>query len=230
MLSAGLLLAHLAAALLVSIAVGLLVRRRVTVCWSFFTYVIVTLAANRLQVHFPERFSVFTFYSAKETTLFVLKLLIAIEIWLRTFSAFPRARVRVGLLLAGALLVTATAVWGIPSDLDPYDALIATLFPRQQAGTLSLFAVVVSAAAWYRVPLHPFYRFILVGFAGYLTLNVCLTSFLGLQSGGEWIARLGRLDQIAYVATAVVWASAAWRPMRSPTPIATRLQPWARSW
>jgi hypothetical protein len=55
-----------------------------------------------------DRVDDYAFYSAKETVLDVLKFAVALEIWRKSFSSFPRARVRVGVVLAVVLLATAT--------------------------------------------------------------------------------------------------------------------------
>ena len=223
-------MAHVGAALAATALVGMFLRGRVAACWSFFAYLLVGVAANRLVVHFPERFFEFTFWSSKETVLHVLKILVAVEIWHRTFSSFPRARVRVGLALAGGLLAIAVAVRTLPTDLLLYDTLVGVLFPRQQAGVLMLFAVVVSAIGWHRVPLHPHHRAILVGFGACLPLSTFIASFIGFQSSELWQLRLRPFEQLAFVAASDWWAWTAWRPRVAPSPIVSRLQPWAHSW
>ena len=222
--------AHIAAAFMSAALVGLFVRGRARVCWSFAAYLLVALAANRLITLWPARFVELTFWSSKETVLHVLKILIAVEIWQRSFSAFPRARVRVGLLLAAALLATAVGVLMLPTNLIPYDTLIGVLYPRQQAGVLAVFAVLVMAITWHRVPLHPFHRAILAGFGVCLPLSAFITSFVGFKSSNAWVLRLGAFDQLAFVAATCWWVWAAWRPLRAPSPIVARLQPWAHSW
>lgn len=225
------LIAELAAALLAVVAAGLLVRRRVVFCWSFLIYVLTALTFGRLITYWPERFWNYSFTSMVDTVLTVIKILIALEVWQRSFSALPRARVRVGLLLAAPLVVTAMAVLTIPVGLHPFRALVGILSPRQNAGTLALYAIIVSAASWYRVPLHPLHRAILIGFAAYLTVNVSLQSLVGWHSFGARAFRsLSTLDQVVYNGAAAWWAWAAWRPVRAPSPVVSRLQPWAHSW
>jgi len=167
----------------------------------------------------------------KETVYAVLKILVAVEIWQRSFSSLPRARVRVGFLLVAALSTTAAAVHTIPTDLHPYDTLMGILIPRFQAGTLILYATIVSASWWYRMPLHPFYRAIIMGFGAFLTVYTLLLSLLGVQSGssraGLWTAVL---NAAAYIAVSTWWAWVAWRRAQAPSPIVARLQPWAKTW
>lgn len=184
-----------------------------------------------LVVYLPERFFNFSFYAMKETVYTTLTNAVAIEIWLRNFSRFPKPRIRVGLQLAGALLLTAVAVRHIPTNLHPYEAMMGILVPRLHSGTLLLFAIVVAAARWYGVPLHPLHRAILMGAGLSLLVEVCLLSLLGWAEGVEWLRRvLSLLNQLTAIAAETWLAWAAWRPLRPPTPVLSRLQPWAHTW
>jgi hypothetical protein len=165
------LIAYVGQAVLALVASGLLVRRRVAFCWSFFLYINATLVSEFLIVTWPDRFYDYAFYSAKESALTVLKIAVALEMWQRTFASFPRARVRVGFLLAGVLLATAIGVLQVSRDVPSYYALMSLVSPRQKAGTIGVFAIVVVGAWWHRIPLHPLYRAILLGFAGYLNVS-----------------------------------------------------------
>lgn len=224
-------MAHLGLVLLGISAAGLLVRRRVAFCRCYFVELLAMMTTTCLFLYLPERFFNFSFYAMKETVYATLCNGFAIEIWLRNFSRFPKARVRVGLLLCGALLLTAVAVGHIPGDLHPYDAMMGILVPRLHSGTLLLFAIVVAAAKWYGVPLHPLHRAILVGAGLALLVQVCVLSLLGWAGGVEWLRRgLSLLNQLTAIAAETWLAWAAWRPLRAPTPVLSRLQPWAHTW
>jgi hypothetical protein len=67
---------------------------------------------------------------------------------------------------------------------------------------------------WYRIPLLPFQKAILVGFVPYLVVFVSLLNVLrhhGWQVR-EWV---NLLDATAYLGAASWWAWAAWRPEES---------------
>ena len=218
-------------ALLVITAAGLLVRRRAAFCRFFCADLLASAMSALLVVLWPSRFYNFTFYTVKETVLNPLDIAVALEVWRRSFSCFPKARRDVGVLLLGALVVTAIATWTIPGDLHPYDALVCVLIPRLHAGTISLFAILAAAAKWYGVPLHPLHRAILAGGAAALSVDVLLLSFLGWQSGSEGVRSVASsLHSVTYVGVAAWWTWAAWRPLRAPMPIVSRLQPWAHTW
>lgn len=221
---------YVGSALLALVAAGLVVRGRVSQCWLFLLQVVATLACNLSIAQWPERLFVFTFYSMKETLLWVLTILVALEIWLRSFAVFRRARRRVGLALVLVLLATLAAIHQIPAGLLPYDALLGILCARQQAGALALFAVVVSAGSWYRVPLHPLHRAILFGFATYLVAFTLALSLIGWRQE-SWVYRwTAPIPPLAYTITELWWLWVVWTPTRAPNPTISRLQPWATSW
>jgi hypothetical protein len=220
-----------AAVTLALTAIGLVVRQRAAFCWSFLIYVLGTCILLGVETSLPALFREYAAYSTKETALAILKLLVGLEIGYRSFSSFPRARIRLGVTLLIVLCLTAAAGQAVPRGLYPYDAIVGILHPRQQAGTLALYAIIVSTASWYRVPLHPLYRAILVGFCAYLAVGAIAASYSGLHPSSTTVYVVAnRLQLGTYSATVVWWAWAAWRPVRPPTPVIARLQPWARSW
>ena len=218
-------------ALMGLVAAGLVVRGRVGLCWSFAAYLLVILVTGTMAMSRPDPFTGYPFWSQKETALFVMKVLIAFEIGVRNLSIFPRARVRVGLVFVGVLLATAVAVWAVPYGGDGYAVLVGMLSPRQQAGALWLFAVVGAAAVWYRVPLHPLHRAILAGLASYLAIGTLILTFVGRFKPPESTLRWFVVaDAAAFLAVLSLWTWVAWKPLRAPSPIVAKLQPWARSW
>lgn len=225
------LLGYLGLLLLAAVAVGLIARRRAALCWTFFAYLIWGTTSGFLVVRWPARFWEFTFYSANQTVYFVLQALVATQIWRRTFAILPRARIRIGLALTVALAGIAVTVATLPTDRHPYDIAVAVLAPRQRAGNLALFTIIVAAAWWYRVPLHPIYRAILGGFAVYLTVSTLTASVLGWLIIPNWLLDVvSYLNAGTYVLVTVWWAWAAWQPERVARPIVSTLQPWAHSW
>jgi hypothetical protein len=221
---------HVETALLLVLCAGLLRRRRAALCWSFLAYALAVVCANQVAPFLEYVDWSFDANVFKETALFVLKVLVALEIWQRTFATFPRARVQVGGLLAIALLLLAGSVQVAPSERDQWDLFIGVVTPRLQFGALALYLIVVSAAGWYRVPLHEFHRAVLLGFAAYLVVHALTYAYLGWNGGTPRSYHLSYPFNLGgYLATVVWWSWAAWRPVRAPSPILSRLQPWARS-
>jgi len=207
---------------------GLLWHRRDRLCRSFFVYALAVFLGDRLIVTWPERFDTARFWLFKEALYWVLKLAVATEIGLLTFARLPRARNALSALVAG-LAVAALLVQLVPAAAKPGDrmAWLSVASPRGQASLLVvLLAVVLTAAQYYRAPLHPFHRSLLVGFALYLiayTAALTLLRELGAPGYRYFLA----LDSTAYNATVGVWTWAAWRRAPELSPGARFLQPWA---
>jgi hypothetical protein len=221
---------HVETMLLLVLCAGLLRRGRAALCWSFLAYALAVVCANQLSPLWDEGAWGFGSYIFKETALFVLKVLVALEIWQRTFATFPRARVRVGVFLAIALLLLAGSIQIGPSQRSQWDLFIGVVTPRLQVGALVLYLIVVFAAGWYRVPLHEFHRAVLLGFGAYLVAHAVTFAYLGWSGGTpESYGLFVPVVLSTYFATVVWWAWAAWRPLRAPSPLLSRLQPWAHS-
>lgn len=212
-------------------AIGLIARRRAARCWAFLAYVFAAMFSALLVAGWPARFWNYQFYAAKEAGHFALVAMVAVQIWRRTFAALPRARIRVGLLLAAALTFTAGAVLTVPTERSPYVVVVTIEVPRFYAGNLALFAATSLGAWWYRVPLHPFYRAVVGGFGVDLGLLAFSSSALGwLQISGPTILVFSHVGAGTFVFVSAWWAWAAWRPERVQESTVTTLQPWAHSW
>lgn len=210
-----------------ALAAALLVRGRAPLCWCFLAYILAVLVGHTLILGWPRVFRAMSVYAIKDLVYFILKVAIALEIWRRTFSRFPRARIRVGLLIAGVLLIIAVLAHAIPAHVEPRIAIVGLLIPRSQAGLLMTYAVVVCSALWYRVPLHPFHRRILIGLAGYLSVHA-LAMALFAGPGFYWVGY--PIEAVSFPLTLIWWLAAAARPLQAPSPTAARLHPWAHSW
>lgn len=227
MTSAVLAVANLNVCLLAALVAGLLVSRRHRLCRSFLGYACACLLSNRLVAIFPETFFTPWFWTLKESVYVAFKFAVAAEIGLLTFWAFPRARrifwallIGLGLVVVLAQLLPAAAK---PGDIIPW---VSALSPRGQAGMLWILAGVVSLAAYYRIPLHPFHRGVLLGFALYLgayTVSLALLREVGVS----WYPMYAALDPAAFAASVGVWTWSAWRRNTELTPELRRLQPWA---
>jgi hypothetical protein len=235
------LIADLNAALLAITAVGLLLRKRERLCWSFFGYVCATLLGNRLVAWFPDQFYTQGFWTLKEGVYTALKVCVVFEIATLTFSvAKDSARRRVvAVLLAGTLALVAVVLLPHQSTQQAYDGLLVFLVPRAQAVLLWLF-VAVALLAWHqRIPLHPFHRTIALGFGLYLSIYSWALGVLGLYvdaADSKLMAAYsfaGALDPLAFGSVVGLWAVGAWRSLRFADEVperVRRLQPWASSW
>lgn len=236
MTSSQALVANLSALLMALTAAGLMLRRRARLCRSFLAYLLIVIAGTLLAVWIPDPFFTQWFWIGKKAVYGVVRSLMALEIVLLTFSGLPRARRRAELLLGLVLAAHLFVAW-LPGSAAayPYLTALGIAAPRGGAASLWLFVAVMVIAAFYRAPVHPFHRKLLLTFTLYLGTETWLLGLVGMaaESRPAYLsayAYLEALDPLAFAVTAGFWAWAAWRaetaPALSPA-VATRLQPWA---
>jgi hypothetical protein len=200
--------ANLVALLLGATLIGLLVTGRFWLCRSFGLYLGVTLTTNRLIVWWPEQFRNGQFWALKEVLQAALVMAVAVELADVALMTFPRARsiVRrgVGAVALLTLLGVSTAIGG------GYYVWVGTLAARASLGAAWAMLVVVLVTAWYRLPLGPWHRTMVLGFV--LNQGVYALLLSTLAGTGWWAYRyIDGLSPSAYAATVGLWAFGAWR-------------------
>jgi len=204
---------------------GLILRRRVHLCWSFAALLVVTLIGNQLQVHVPGILTR-TFWLTKETIYAGLYCAVVVELAWLIFLGLPRAQRP---LLAAMTIVIAAAGMLVSSADVESTSVVRVVIAALNGAAAWLAAILVAAVLYWRVPLHPFHRLLLFGLGFHLSFYSML---LGPIAAG-WDAMrayVNALDRIVYIATVGLWLWAAWRPApaQALTPAtAALLQPWA---
>jgi len=196
---------------------GLFVRRRQALCISFTLYLMAVLASDTLLLAWPARFLTWNFWVFKETVHNALKFAIALELTLRTFRAFPAARRTAAWLVGVAVLVltwvTVGPFSGGPAPLikasRPQELTVA-LQPYILAGTLWLFLAISVLILWYRLPVAPLHKALLLGFVPYLLIFTVSMNLLKAM-GGDVRVTAGYVKNVAYLGLLAFWAIVAWR-------------------
>ncbi|PYQ52766.1 MAG: hypothetical protein DMF78_10635 [Acidobacteria bacterium] len=215
MTAAEILLAHCLKLGLLTILVGLFVRHRAHLCWSFVVYLAWGFIGNSLITFWPDQFYRQWFYMLMQASQDVLKLAIAAELAYRTFKAFPGAAARVRILLAPLFFVPVLFLSKVPPGATLED-MMRLYQPQVLTGVIWLMTAITLLIAWYRVPIHPMNRAILIGFAAYLLTFTTLLNILR-DFGFENLMRfIGMADGYAYLLLLGGWAYAAWVPARRP--------------
>lgn len=210
-----LLLAHGVKLGMLAVLVGLFVRHRAHLCWSFVGYLGWGLVCNSLMSFWPERFYNQAFYVLMQGVLDAFKLAIAAELTYRTFRAFPGAAARVRILLAPVFFVPVLFVSKMPTGTS-YEEWVRLFLPQMQTGVIWIMTAITLVIAWYRVPVHAMHRAILIGFAAYLLIFTTILNVLR-DFGFEHVrAFLSVADGYAYLSLLAGWAYAAWVPARRP--------------
>lgn len=218
-----LLIANLVRTAVILILVGLLVRRRAHLCWSFVAYLVTILIGNSMVSFWPERFYKAWFYILKESVYNIMMLCVAAELTYRVFRAFPGAVARARMVLAPSLAIVAIGIISVPIGSDYVD-IVTRYHPQIQTGVIWLFSATAVLAVWYNIPLHGLHRALLLGF----TSNLIIFATLGniLRSFGFMRLReaINFVDVYAYLVLVAWWAFTAWKseesleraPMRTP--------------
>jgi len=140
-----------------------------------------------------------------------LRLGLVLELTYRIFGAFPAAALtarRVMLLILVATAVTALAT--APPDVT-YTRMHAEFVPRMASAAIWMFTALAALVLWYRLPLAPLPRAVLMGYAPYLlvfTIGMSLLFDPGLQHLRVWVVYL---DPVAFFILTNYWLRVAWR-------------------
>jgi hypothetical protein len=190
---------------------GLLVRGRQGLCVSFTLYLGAVLLSDTLILVWPQRFHSWDFWVVKESVHNLLKFAIALELTVRTFRAFPAARKTVTGLVLAVLVLTWLSVGPTPRlQVGRPRELAMNLQPYVLAGTVWLFLAISALILWYRLPVVPLHKALLLGFVPYLLIFTVAINLLK-AFGGNVRAYAGYLKSAAYVALVAYWAVVAWR-------------------
>jgi hypothetical protein len=196
--------------LILVVLAGLLARGRAGSCWSFVLYLSAVALADALVVSSPERFWRRDFWMLKETVHNALKLAMAFELMVRIFRDFPSAyvsarRAVMVVVIALAVLIAASLARG-----TEYTAVVGRLHPHVHDGTVWLLVAIGGYCLWYRLPLDPVHKAILVGLVPFLLVySVVQRALVGL--GWERGYVLNATGPVAYLVLVAYWARVAWR-------------------
>jgi len=201
-------------ALLASVLVGILVRRKLGLWYSFGAYVAILVVSSVLIAVWPDQFYSQEFWRPKETILNLIRFVMALELADRTFRAFPGALSTlrwVVLFVLSATLVAVLAVGGSTDDRT----FLGEMQPRVVNGSIWLFTAIASLILWYRLPINAFHKAILLSYVPYLLIfTVVMNALSGL--GWEHSRPVRYANQIAYAIMLGCWSYAAWRSVEAP--------------
>jgi hypothetical protein len=193
--------------LLLTTLVGLVVRRQWRAWYSYVLYISVLPAFTLLFLIDP-RFYAGDVWMVQENLLNAIRFAMALEMAGRTFRAFPGARSTLNVVVT--VVVFATLALALPSydaNFD-YRNFIGNLQPRLLNGSVWLFTAIAALILWYRLPVLPLRKAILLSYLPYLIFS---TAFLNLLNEYGWPKALQYLNQIVYLALVSFWAYAAWK-------------------
>jgi hypothetical protein len=136
---------------------------------------------------------------------------VALELTYRIFGAFPAAKVTARRVLFVILVATAVTAVATVSPNATDTRIHSEVVPRMASAALWMLTALAGLVLWYRLPLAPLPRAILMWFAPYLLLFTIGMSLLfdpGSQHLRVWV---GYLDPLAFFILTNYWLRVAWR-------------------
>jgi hypothetical protein len=136
---------------------------------------------------------------------------VALELTYCIFGAFPAAAVTARRVMFAILVLTAFTAISASTPDAVYTRIHAEAIPRLAAGTVWILTALAGLVLWYRLPLAPLPRAILMGYAPYLlifTIGMSLLFDAGSQHLRPWV---GYVDTVAFFMLINYWCRVAWR-------------------
>lgn len=193
---------------------GLIARLRYREWWSFSLYLSFDTVYAFLIALWPERYHRPALWVMNESIGNLLRFVMALELAYRTFRGFPGAVARLRLVLLTVIGFSLVVVVATPPRLD-YMTFMGHVHPRVLNGSIWLFTAVAALILWYRLPVRPFSKRVLLSYLPYLLVFTVAMNALGAVGWERGLA-FNYLNQLAYLILVAYWAYAAWQPARLP--------------
>jgi hypothetical protein len=136
---------------------------------------------------------------------------VALELTYCIFGAFPAAAVTARRVMLAILVLTAFTAISASTPDAVYARIHAEAIPRLAAAAVWILTAQALLVLWYRLPLAPLPRAILMGYAPYLlifTIGMSLLFDAGSQHLRPWV---GYVDTLAFFVLISYWCQVAWR-------------------
>jgi hypothetical protein len=201
--------------------IGLAIRHRYAVAYTFTIYLIVVFVTELLGLVWPDRFYRRAFYLQKENLINALRFGVALELMYRTFRAFPAAhRTARAVFLVFVSVTLAVVMAATTSDQPDVYTLVNKVQPQVISASVWLFTALAALILWYRLPVESFHKAILLGWVPYLLIFSAALNYVGSNGSPLSEATTKRLVELTnyvhtvpYLVLLAFWARAAWAPV-----------------
>jgi hypothetical protein len=154
---------------------------------------------------------------------------VALELTYCIFGAFPAAAVTARRLMFAILLATALIAISTSTPDATYTRLHAEAIPRLASAAIWMLTALAGLVLWYRLPLAPLPRAILMGYAPYLLIFTIGMSLLFDAAGRQHLrAWVGYVNTLAFFVLVGYWSLVAWRTVPEAAVIYLPAQPAQR--
>jgi hypothetical protein len=141
----------------------------------------------------------------------VLRFGVALELTRCIFGAFPAAAATARRVMFAILLVTAFVAFVMTGPSATYTRVHAEAIPRLGATVIWILTAVAGLVLWYRLPLAPLPRAILIGYAPYMLLYTVALSLLFSAEAQPYRSLIGYVNSGTFMLLVAYWISVAWR-------------------
>lgn len=158
----------------------------------------------------PEQFYTPQFWLVHKVAEGALRFGVALELAHRIFRGFPGAAASALNLMLVVTAVTAFTTAAIYSPTANYADIIGIVVPRVAQGTAWMFTALAALVLWYRIPLAPLQRAVLMGITPYLLL---FAAGMGLLQtlGWHWRVAIGYVTSLSFIGLTAYWTVVAWK-------------------
>jgi hypothetical protein len=149
-------------------------------------------------------------WMAHQLAAAALRFGVALELTNSIFGAFPAAATTARRAMFAIFVATAVAAMASTPDAA-YMRVHADAIPRLASGGVWMLTALAGLVLWYRLPLAPLPRAILMGYAPYLlvfTIAMSLLFDVEWQPLRRWV---GYVDTLAFFALVNYWCRVSWR-------------------
>ena len=136
---------------------------------------------------------------------------VALELTRCIFGAFPGAAATARRAMFAILLVTAFVAFVMANPSATYTRVHAEAVPRLGATVIWILTALAGLALWYRLPLAPLPRAILIGYAPYMLLYTVALSLLFSAEAQPYRSLIGYVDSGTFMLLVAYWIRVAWR-------------------
>lgn len=144
---------------------------------------------------------------------------LALELTYCIFGAFPAAAATARRIMFVILVVTAVTAMSASTPDATYTRLHAESIPRLASAAVWMLTALAGLVLWYRLPLAPLPRAILLGYAPYLLLFTIGMSLLFDTGRPQIRAWVGYIDTTAFFLLVNYWCRVAWRTAPEAAPL-----------
>jgi hypothetical protein len=164
----------------------------------------------------------------QQTVMAALRFGVALELTYCIFGAFPAAAATARRVMLVILVATALTAISVATPAAVYTRSHAEAIPRLAAAGVWILTALAVLVLWYRLPLAPLPRAILMGYAPYLLIFTISLSLLFDASTEHLRPWLGYINTFAFFALANYWCRVAWRTAAEAAMIYPPAAPVAR--